>query len=606
MRTRAILIFGLLGGCYRGVSGTGDGGEEAGSAEEGGSEGASEGGSEGGDGASSPFQCDPEAIPPELALRRLSRIQYENTLRDLVAWAVPDAVDDVLVAIDAPLGGLPEDAIETIPGEVHGGYRRLDQSVHQAHIDASFHVATTIAEELVATPERRAALVGACADDGDASNDDACLGDFIARFGERALRRPLDPDEIAFYRDVFDGDGSSVGMDPEGFADVVTVMLTAPQFLYMVEHGDAAVEGRDGSYWLSSFELASRLSYHFWQTMPDDALFEAAKSGALLDDDEYAAQVDRLLADPRAAETFGHYYREWLWLDSLPAMDALLGTPAFDTVRGDFEPLPDTTTNMIAEVVDMARWYTFTAAGSFDELLQSDRSFARTDDLAQIYGMPAWDGNGDPPTFSDDARAGLLTRAALVATGGLSTRPIKKGVFIRKGLLCDVIPPPPNNAAANPPEVSDEMTTREVVEELTEMPGSACAACHATMINPLGFATENFDPLGRVRAEQVLFDDAGQVVGSKPIDTTSVPGISGADEVSSGAADLTRMMIDSGKPQACFARNLVRFTWARPEDLERDGCVLDDAATRLATGESLADVLHAIAMQPQFRQRSFE
>jgi Protein of unknown function (DUF1588) len=283
----------------------------------------------------------------------------------------------------------------------------------------------------------------------------------------------------------------------------------------------------------------------------------------------------------------------------------LIGTPAFDTLRGDFEPGPDTTANMIAEAVGMASWYTFVGAGSFEELFTSDRSFASTPDVAAIYGMPAWDG-GEPPTFDDDVRAGLLTRAALVATGGLSSRPIMKGVFIRKGLLCDLVPPPPNNAAANPPEVSDEMTTREVVEELTEQPDSACAGCHATLINPLGFATENFDPLGRVRSEQLLFDDDGQVVGSKPIDTSSVPAIDGGDEPSSGAADLSRLMLESGKPQACFARNLLRFTWARAEDVQRDGCVLADAAVRLSTGESLAEVLRAMALQPQFRQRGFE
>jgi uncharacterized protein DUF1588 len=284
----------------------------------------------------------------------------------------------------------------------------------------------------------------------------------------------------------------------------------------------------------------------------------------------------------------------------------LLGTPTFDTLRGEFEPGPDTTANMIAEVVGMASWYTFVGAGSFEELFTSDRSFATTADVASIYGMPSWDGVGDPPTFDDDARVGLLTRAALVATGGISTRPIMKGVFIRKGLLCDPVPPPPNNAAANPPEVSAEMTTREVVEELTEMAGSACAGCHSNLINPLCFATENFDPLGRVRTEQVLFDAAGQVVGSKPVDTHSVPAVDGGDAPSGGAADLSQLMLESGKPQACFARNLVRFTWARPEHTELDGCVLEDTTRRLATGEGLAEVLRAMALQPQFRQRSFE
>ena len=272
----------------------------------------------------------------------------------------------------------------------------------------------------------------------------------------------------------------------------VAVMLVSPQFLYFVEHGDAPVAGTSDRYWLSGHEIATRLSYHFWQSLPDDELIAAAESGALLTDEGYAAQIDRLLADPRTEVTFGEFYREWLWLDDLAPMDALVGTALFDAVRGDFEPGPDTTANMVAEVVDMATWTTFIQGGGFEELFLSDRSFAKTDDVAALYGVTPWQG-GEPPVLDDPARVGLLTRAALVASGGNNTRPIMKGVFLRKGLLCEPVPPPPNNAAANPPELSGEMTTREVVEELTQQADTACAGCHSTLINPLGFATENFD-----------------------------------------------------------------------------------------------------------------
>ncbi len=592
-------------GCYGGL-GANDSNAAADS-EDAGSTAGSDGASTGADDGGSVFACDPDAVAPELPLRRLSKIQYASTIADLVRGAAPEGdVDAILTELDPLIATVPEDARETIAGETHGGFRRLDQTVHQEHVNASYDVAVAVGRELTATEARRTAAIGSCATDADAANDDACLGDFIARFGGRAMRRPLDADEVGFYRSVYDGEGAAVGMDPEAFADVVAVMLVSPQFLYFVEHGDAPVAATADRYWLSGHEIATRLSYHFWQSMPDDELIAAAESGALLTDEGYAAQIDRLLADPRTEITFGEFYREWLWLDDLAPMDALVGTALFDAVRGDFEPGPDTTANMVAEVVDMATWTTFVQGGGFEELFLSDRSFAKTADVAALYGVTPWQG-GEPPVLEDPARVGLLTRAALVASGGNNTRPIMKGVFLRKGLLCEPVPPPPNNAAANPPELSDEMTTREVVEELTQQPDTACAGCHSTFINPLGFATENFDSLGRTRTEQTLFDEAGAVVGSKPIDTSSMPQIIAGDTtMSSGAADLAQLMIESDKPQACLARNLVRFTLARPEDVMGDGCMLDEAASRLSEGVPLVEVIRAVALRPEFRQRRFE
>jgi hypothetical protein len=601
-----LLVLGF--GCYSGASGSADDAATEGSSASAGESGdGSEGADTGEGGDVDLFECDPDAIAPDLPLRRLSKAQYESTIIDLVRWAMPPAdADAIVVEIDPLVATIPEDARETIAGETHGGFRRLDQTVHQSHVNASYDVATTVAHELVATESRRTALIGACATDADTSNDDACLDAFIDTFGARVMRRPLEADELPFFRSIFDGDGTAQGMDPEAFADVITVMLVSPQFLYFVEHGDAAVEGTPDRYWLSGHEIAARLSYHFWQTAPDDDLIAAAQSGALLTDEGYAAQVDRLIADPRTQATFGEFYREWLWLDDLPPMDALVGTALFDAVRGDFEPGPDTTANMVAEVVDMATWYTFAQGGDFEELFLGNRSFAKTDDIAQLYGVAPWTG-GEPPMIEDPARTGLLTRAALVATGGNNTRPIMKGVFIRKGLLCEAVPPPPNNAAANPPELSDEMTTREVIEELTEQEATACAGCHATLINPLGFATENFDSLGRTRTEQTLFDADGNVVGTKPIDTSSIPQVVAGDMTpSSGAADLAQLVIDSAKPQACLSRNLVRFTMARPEDIAGDGCMMQDLATQLVDGVPLVEVLRAVALRPEFRQRRFE
>lgn len=601
-----------LAGCYGGrdadsagqdsEDGTADGGS---SASDGGTDTDGDDGPDDPDDAVGPFDCDPNAIMSSVNMRRLSRVQYENSLRDLLTWVGGEETSWIMDDLEPQLGRMPNDARLPLAGETRGGFRRMDQDVHQEHIDASYEVAAAAARFLT-DPGLMEITAGTCATDGDASNDNQCVEDFIRGFGEQALKRPVTDDEVAFYREVFDAEGVTVGMAPEAFADVISVLLTAPQFLYMVEHGAAELADQPGVFELDEWELASRMSYHFWQTAPDAALRESARSGDILTDAGYEAQIDRLLADPRAEQAVQTFAREWMWLEDLPPMDAQIGRPVYDAFRGGFEPTPETTQNMVREIEDMTAYYALATDATFDEYFTSNRSFARTDDLAEIYGVQTWDG-GEPPTFPDPERAGLITRAGLLATGNANTRPVMKGLFIRKALLCDPIAPPPPDADTTPPELDGNMTTREVLEALTEQEGSVCQGCHGTLLNHLGFATENFDGLGRIRSEQTLIDEDGNITGTKAVDTASVPQVVLGDTApSSGASDVTQMILESEKAQACFARHYLRFTWGRAEDLDTDGCLLNSLTVKLSEGTPLGEVLREIALRPEFKTRQIE
>jgi hypothetical protein len=262
---------------------------------------------------------------------------------------------------------------------------------------------------------------------------------------------------------------------------------------------------------------------------------------------------------------------------------------------------------MIDEVLDLIDYYTWTDPVGLSEILTTDHVFARTDDLAELYGVPVWDGTSTPPALPAGERPGALTRAAFLATGTAMTRPIMRGVFVRTNILCDELPPPPDNAAANPPELSNTLSTRQVVEALTQAEGTACAACHATRINPIGFAFERYDALGRVRFEQTLFDGNGSVTGSVPVDTTTTPQIVSRDETpSSGPADLMRLIVDSGKAHACLARHYFRFTFGRWESVKADGCVLETLRTSLTESGNVAQMLKDVAATEAFRQRTFD
>src|SRR5690606_1492281 len=151
-------------------------------------------------------------------------------------------------------------------------------------------------------------------------------------------------------------------------------------------------------------------------------------------------------------------------------------------------------------------------------------------------------------------------------TGTANTRPIMKGLFIRRTVLCDKIPPPPENVMADPPELSAEFSTRQVVEAITEGEGTGCASCHVNYMNPLGFATEGFDSLGRARTVQQLFDAQGEPNGTAALDTTSIPQVIPADMTpSEGPSDLMTLLVDSGKPTACAVRHYFRFSFGRFE-----------------------------------------
>lgn len=545
------------------------------------------------------FECDPSLTSQSPGWRRLTRIQYENTLQDLLNVALGDSLEalDVYSSLAPIISALPDDERPRVDEDLHGTYRRLDQGVAQSHVDNWYEVAARVAEQLT-EGDRLTALVGDCATD-DAAVDE-CLAAFVERFGARVLRRPLTDDEVAFHAGFY---GDTSVADPAGYADVVAGLLNAPQFLYIVEHGEGEAS-RENTFELSAFELASRLSYHFWNSMPDDDLWDAAVSGDLLKPAVYEQEVERLFEDPRTQQAIDDFYREWLKLENLARLDQANDVPVFKTFAGDDLPSNMLNEAMNDEVVGLLSHLTWTNAASLDTVFTTQLIFPRTSELANLYQVDPVDAPIEAPQGD---RPGLLTRAAFLATGSANTRPIMKGVFIRENILCDHIPSPPANAAAQVPELSPELSTREVVEALTEQPGTVCASCHESLINPLGFVTENYDALGRVRTEQRLFDADGEELGSTAIDTQSVPRVVDTDETSvDDAQGLMSLILESGKAHACLARHYFRYSFGRWEHVVNDGCTLEQMRRALVETGSLSGMLREVALTDEFRQRTFE
>jgi hypothetical protein len=261
---------------------------------------------------------------------------------------------------------------------------------------------------------------------------------------------------------------------------------------------------------------------------------------------------------------------------------------------------------MVREIRDLTEYVAFTKKGTLTDLLTTNLSLTKSADLARIYKVPAWDGKAEPPRFPDGTRAGLLTRSALLVIGEEQTNPFHRGAIIRKRLLCDPLPSPDPNAlppgSLDAPPANPMMTTRQRYEGkmLAE-----CRGCHA-QFNDLGYVLESYDPLGRHRTMEKVFDAKGAIVGELAIDVTAVPKVKLDDtRPVTGPIELTQRVVESKKFEPCFAQSFITYALRRTlAEESADTCSVDDLVAELGKpGVGLGDVYMRLALQASFRRR---
>ena len=527
-----------------------------------------------------------------VALQRLSKRQYTNTLRDLLRMQLSAAnANAVLAEVEPLLAQIPDDNLSH-------GFASFDQSVTASHVEGWFNVAWTIASEITGSSSLLVDFVGeSCATN---ASDASCRERFIQSFGARALRHPLSAQELAFYRAT------------TSYRDLVTQLLVAPGFLNHEQYrGNLDPQDADRTV-LSPYEVASKLSYHFWQTMPDQALFDAAASGAIVND--YAGVVEDVFEDPRTREGMKSFFGGWLRLDEIPPFDSSKPERA-NFLAEDYGFGTDLPANLdlvayrqaaIDEVLALADYTTFVRDGRLADLFTSNASFARDANLAAAYGVTPWAGGSNPPVAfpASQPRAGVLTRAALQMYGDFESHPILKGARIRTEILCDEIVAPADIATPEEAVVHPTFSTRERTEAITEIAGTACAGCHAPFINPVGFPSENFDAFGRFRTEEVVYDDAGDEFFRALVETTSTPRLASSEGGSvADAIELSARVATHEKTNACFARNYYRYQHRRLEVESTDSCEMSSLQASL-DADGLQGMLKAAALLPEFRVRT--
>jgi hypothetical protein len=500
---------------------------------------------------------DEEPDPPEPGvtrepIRRLTLLEYRNTVRDLfpnISVATTDFAEE------QKLDGFTNNTTLQQPSSL----------LTEQYFNSARDIAASLTNDQVTQ------LVGC-------NEGNECASNWVREFGRRAFRRPLSDSEQAEFMSFFeDAPGSSDFALAVKLA--VMAMLQSPHFIYRPEIGQLDADG-EGTDDLAPYEIASRLSYLAWGTMPDDTLLAAADDGSLTSPGERRAQLERMLDDPKAREGIGQFFVEWLRLDKVVGVIKLAEDNWDDGFR--------------AEVSEAGRRFVYDevfAKGGTAEDLRLSRNYPATTRFAELLGMTAEGDGWTTITPPSEERSGILTHPAFLGSHGYGSypSPVLRGVFVMDRILCAPPSPPPGDVALTlppPPDPNAPQTNR--TGYVTATTGAICAGCH-TSINGFGFAFENYDTLGKYRTEDSGF----------PVDASG--------EVSrfefSNAIELASQIATSDSYRECIEKKWLGYTTAG-SGLGKDAVLAKDVMDAFAADDySLRTLVLALGEHDRFSSK---
>ncbi|MDP6580624.1 MAG: DUF1592 domain-containing protein [Vicinamibacterales bacterium] len=457
-----------------------------------------------------------------------------------------------------------------------------------------------------------------------AAQQEACAWSSIERFARRAYRRPLRSEEPGRIEAFWLANLAAYPRD-EAVALTVAGVLQAPPFHFRVE--PSAGSDGNGTVQPSQWELATRLSYFLWDSMPDEALFAAAETGRLATAEEIERQARRMLDDPKARPAIVHFHHQWLGTDQVllvaPARRAfgpLFGlAPELETARDDDVKWPavmgPVRHSMKLETELFVEQTIFDGAGTFSALMTDNHGYM-SDATKPIYGDGATRIEDEPTVtrpielvvasigrkqdltlyraeFPRTERAGVLTLPSVLALGAYAVQPgpILRGKRVLERIACMELGLPIQGAeAALPPDtLTAESTNRERTATATSP--ALCNTCHR-MINPPGFAFEHYDAIGKWRAE-----DNGQ-----PVDASGTLALTGGEEITfTDGIDFVRQLANSDRVRDCYVEHWTRY--ALGTQLGETPPGLEALQERFREEDSIKELLVSIASSDLFRMR---
>jgi mono/diheme cytochrome c family protein len=506
--------------------------------------------------------------------RRLTHEEYDNTLRDLLGV-------DLRPSRAFPSDGSGGEGFDTAGNALFTPPILLEKYLAAAD-GVLAAVFAGLREDAPAEARAAAARLLIARPGPDLSPHEAAHR-VVAAFARRAFRRPVGDEETERLLALFDRAASRGDSFEEALRLPLKAVLVSPHFLFLVEPEPEEA----GVFPLNAHQLASRLSYFLWSSLPDEELFRLADDGRLLDPEVLRGQVRRLLADPRARALGEVFALQWLGLGDLGG-----------AVKPDPKLYPEFDEGLAASMRrEVAVFFHDLVAGdrSLVELLDAHHTFL-DGRLARHYGLAAAEApDGEAPRrveLTDPQRGGLLGMAAihLATSFPARTSPVLRGRWVLESLLGARVPPPP----ANVPSLAEKdpnagaASLRERLEAHRQE--AECRSCHERM-DPLGFGLENFDVLGRWRSEE----------GGKAVDAR---GTLPSGETFASPAELKAVLVQKkDEVMTHLARKLLGYALGR--DLNKfDECVIEEALKALKARDYRAAVLfETVALSYPFRHR---
>jgi hypothetical protein len=469
-------------------------------------------------GAGNPGAPPPSGDPGRVAIRRLNRIEYNNTVRDLLGSKLQ-----------------PADTFAPDPFGLGFDNNGDVQTLSTVQIEQYQTAAEALVDEVLVGGVARVATLGRVAACNLASEGTPCIEKLLTGLARRAWRRPVATDEVARLTALANA-AKARGEDASAQLRIALVaLLSSPHFLFRAEP-DPTPQAT-ASRLLTDHEIATRLSYLLYASLPDDVLFDAADKGQLTTESAVRAQAMRMLTDAKGKAFVERFAAQWLDLQELDQHDvdpALFGK-VFD------QPLAQA---MKAET--LALFSEFLAADlPVADLLTARFTFVNAR-LAQHYGLPATGPTLSRVALTGEQRRGLLGHASVLTTTSSpnGTNPVARGYWVLTHLLCAPPPPPPPDIPPLPEMAANGTTVRARFEAHRTNP--ACAACHVLM-DPIGFALENYDAIGRWRTTD----------NGAPVDAR---GMLPDGSTFNGPVQLADVLRKDPSVASCLAANL--FTYA--------------------------------------------
>ncbi len=491
------------------------------------------------------FDCGTASRPGRVTMRRLNKTEYNNTVRDLTGL-------DLQLANDFPSDDVGN-GFDNI-----GDVLSLPPILMEKYLNAANQIASAVVKDEAALSK---VFPRKASDEKNLEEVVEVARENASRFAMRAFRRPLDTEESERLFNLMRVAWEANASKEEIIQATLTAVLASPHFLYRIED-DKPEDFVDGIRPLNDFELASRLSYFLWSSMPDERLFQLAGEKKLHTTEQLHAEVDRMLADSKSKSLVDNFAGQWLQLRDLEALSPdPVKFAAFDAKLR--KSMRRETELLFANILKENR--------SILELLSADYSFVDSR-LAKHYGIEGISGEEFQRVELNGKRRGMLMHGSilLLTSNPTRTSPVKRGKWVLENLLAEPPPPPPPNV----PELGAAGvalgTLRQQMEQHRENPN--CAVCHVKM-DAVGFGLENFDAIGSWR----------EADGSEKIDPSgTLPG----GRKFNGPLDLVQILVEDKKTEfsRCVTTKMLTYALGRGLGVA-DRCTVSSIVNKLSEEE---------------------